>query len=193
MFLFFFSLALIVQRIEHGIADSEMEVRFLLRAQGGCRGHGIVVITSGFQPEDRGSIPLARSEISIIFERGPSQLYLATRSYIMKFTLNQQTATISFAIIFMVAIFFYADTRTKENVIAEPEATTSVAEISDGFVTSDIENIPTPEPESVDIENTPAPDVTETPPFLDSLDEDALGKEFENIQAGIDLLNNPLR
>ena len=63
MFLFFFSLALIVQRIEHGIADPEMEVRFLLRAQGGCRGHGIVVITSGFQPEDRGSIPLARSEI----------------------------------------------------------------------------------------------------------------------------------
>lgn len=57
------SLALIVQRIEHGIADPEMEVRFLLRAHGG---HGIVVITSGFQPEDRGSIPLARSDRNLL-------------------------------------------------------------------------------------------------------------------------------
>ena len=113
----------------------------------------------------------------------------------MKFTMNQQTATISFAIIFFLVLGLYLAFFGAEN--PEVSSPTVITEVSD-------EEEPLPKftgdvPEIIperDEEGATAPEPVNTgtpPPIFDSFDEEALGEEFDDIQAGIDLLNNPLR
>jgi len=71
--------------------------------------------------------------------------------------------------------------------LMENEPIEEVAEATSPPVNEEIEVAPV---ESVDVEE---PTATEIPPFLESFDESALESEFDDVQTGIDLLNNPLQ
>ena len=130
----------------------------------------------GFEGTKRRSLPLARSVI-------------------MKFAMNQQTATISFAIIFLVVFGLYFKFFIAEN--SKTPTSTAITE-----VVSEEESVPefidvTPdvifEEDNSSATSQESTSSEEQPPAFDSFNEDALGKEFDDIQTGIDLLNNPLR
>ena len=111
--------------------------------------------------------------------------------------MNQQTATIITAVIFAAVFAFYLALPGSGDVV-EPE-TAIVVDVIEEVVNDtpgngERQEIPTvseetPE-ESADDSGSTA---TDTPDFLDSFDEGLLEEEFDDVQTGIDLLNNPLQ
>ena len=112
--------------------------------------------------------------------------------------MNRQTTTIIFSIIFVFTFTLYLGfLNTKEPAHTEPTLKTKI--------TGNVESASVPKSE-------PGDKTTQTPPesesknkdlqastntdassFLDSFDENSLEGESSNVQAGIDLLNNPLQ
>lgn len=113
----------------------------------------------------------------------------------MRFTMSQQTATISFTIIFFLAFgLYFRFFVTEKPEVPEPTVITEVSNEKESLpeFTGDAPEVISEKDEGDVTVQEPAATAT-PPPVFDSFNEDALGKEFDNIQTGIDLLNNPLR
>lgn len=116
----------------------------------------------------------------------------------MRFTMSQQTATIIFSVIFLIAFGVYVNLVPVHEPVSEQSAGIIEIDAEEEETLEEPESPSTneaPVAEEVEIENGGAgaePADNETPSFS-SFDETELESEFEDIQAGIDLLNNPLR
>ena len=103
--------------------------------------------------------------------------------------MKEQT-TIIVAILFVLVFSIYLVFYSGESIAPpEPEMVTEVLDIPVGDDTET--ELSGEEFDALnDAEMQTAP---ETPDFLDSFDEGALEEEFDDVQSGIDLLNNPLQ
>ncbi len=127
-----------------------------------------MVITSGFQPEDRGSIPL-------------------TRSGIMKLDkMTKENLQMLFSLMVVTTLSFFGSPAS--DLTAQPETATvaePIEEIIEG-ATEAKEVQPTLPQET----QRNAPDSAVLP---DSFNEGDIENEFSDVQTGIDLLDNPLQ
>jgi len=115
----------------------------------------------------------------------------------MNYNMNQQTAIIAFSVIFVFSVIFYANL-DNQGEVAPSEPAMVVDLIEDGTVGDVSGDIPPATNEVINIEPeepvvTEESTDTETPPILEAFDDNALEGEFDDIQTGIDLLNNPLQ
>lgn len=108
--------------------------------------------------------------------------------------MDQEKAVTIFSVIFLAAILVYVN--LPPSVEVETGQSASVVDA----IPDVISNFTIDEPEPTEInEASETSGPTETDQGneelfdLDSLDEDALEGEFQDIQSGIDLLNNPLQ
>ena len=107
----------------------------------------------------------------------------------MKELMNQETVKIILAVIFVAVMLVYINVRGEA---ALPEVNDEVVmEIADTLENGTEDS--TAPPVTTEPEPVAEPEVVETPSFLDSFDEDALIGEYDDVQTGIDLLNNPLQ
>jgi len=109
--------------------------------------------------------------------------------------MKQEAATIIFAIIFIAVLGFYLVLNTTEDA-SMPE-TAIIADVLDEPTENSQEEIVDVLPQqTLEEEQDVAAGVTDevdASSFLDSFDSQAIEGEFEDVQAGIDLLNNPLQ
>ena len=107
--------------------------------------------------------------------------------------MNQDTVKIILAVIFVAAMFVYINVR-KEAVLPEvnDEVIVETADTPENVVDNEPGGSPV-SPVTTDPESAVEPEVLRIPSFLDSFDEDTLIGESDDVQAGIDLLNNPLQ
>ena len=107
--------------------------------------------------------------------------------------MKEDTVKIILSVVFVIAMFLYIN-------LVGIESSTDVANEEQIDAMDTVENEVMNEPDILlapPIINEINPDTdlsgVEIPSFLDSFNEDALEGEFDDVQAGIDLLNNPLQ
>ena len=107
--------------------------------------------------------------------------------------MNQDTVKIILAVVFVAAMFVYINiygTGNSTEMTNEDQIKT-MDTVEDEVMNE--ADIPLAPPVIREIEPSTDSDEAEIPSFLDSFDENALESEFDDVQTGIDLLNNPLQ
>jgi len=107
--------------------------------------------------------------------------------------MKQEAATIIFATIFIIAFVFYLNLGvTKDASIHETATLVDALDEPVENLAEDTDTAPT-QPTPEDEQAIAKSDEIDTSSFLDSFNEQNIEEEFEDIQTGIDLLNNPLQ
>lgn len=105
--------------------------------------------------------------------------------------MSKENIQIVAAVVFVfLLIFYFPRVITEDTVIPEPE--TAVEPVTEDSAEKAAAP-PAAKGEGDVTESDSQDEEDKTPDFLDSFDEGVLGKESDDIQSGLDLLNNPLQ